>query len=67
MSTGPSDHASTGDDDNEALLSDEIDPILSLLQNYPLNESAPDATVPLTEDELLSKSLPPLSGSDSSY
>lgn len=39
-------------DDSTHMSSNETDPILSLLQKYPVNDTAVEANVPLTEDEL---------------
>jgi len=40
-------------EDSTHALSEETDHILQLLQKYPVNDTAAEANVPLTEDELL--------------
>ncbi|TFK82573.1 glycosyltransferase family 24 protein [Polyporus arcularius HHB13444] len=44
--------AGTADDSNAAVQTEEVDPIVTLLQQYPVDESV-DVTLPLTEEELL--------------
>ncbi len=44
--------AGTADDSNAAVQAEEVDPIITLLQQYPVDESV-DVTLPLTEEELL--------------